>query len=104
MPRSRSWLGNGKQRFAQEGWAAVDSRSTAPQHSPHAYPSAAVKGVVRIRQRLAKRPVGHVGAPAMRQDLWRHRLLTPVPSVKTRKRWLKAAALLEAPAEPDTEA
>jgi hypothetical protein len=53
---------------------------------------------------LAKRPVGHVGAPAMRQDLWRHRLLTPVPSVKTRKRWLKAAALLEAPAEPDTEA
>jgi hypothetical protein len=104
IPRSRSWLGKWKQRFEQEGWAALDSRSTAPHHSPHAYPSAAVKVVVRIRQRLAKRPVGHVGAHAIRQELWRHRLLTPVPSVKTIKRWLKAAALLDAPAEPDKEA
>ena len=104
IPRSRSWLGKWKQRFAQEGWAALDSRSTAPHHSPHAYPSAAVKVVVRIRKRLAKRPVGHVGAHAIRQELGRHRLLTPVPSVKTIKRWLKAAALLDSPAEPDKEA
>jgi hypothetical protein len=53
---------------------------------------------------LAKSPVGHVGARAIRQDLWRHRLLTPVPSVKTRKRWLKAAALIDSPAEPHKEA
>lgn len=104
IPRSRSWLGKWKQRFEQEGWAALDSRSTAPHHSPHAYPSAAVKVVVRIRKRLAKCPVGHIGAHAIRQELWRHRLLTSVPAVKTIKRWLKAAALLDAPAEPDTEA
>jgi hypothetical protein len=104
IPRSRSWLCKWKQRFAQEGWAAVDSRSKAPHHSPHAYPSAAVKVVVRIRQRLAKSPVGHVGARAIRQELWRHRLVTPVPAVKTIKRWLKAAALIASPSEPDTEA
>ena len=103
IPRSRSWLGKWKQRFAQEGWKALDSRSTAPHHSPHAYPSAAVKVVVRIRKRLAKHPVGHVGAHAIRQELGRHRLLRPVPSVKTIKRWLKAAALLAAPAELATE-
>src|SRR5262245_38283472 len=104
IPRSRSWLGKWKQRFAHEGWAALDSRSTAPQHSPHAYPAEVVKVVVRIRQRLAQSPVGHVGARAIRQELVRHRLLTPVPSVKTIKRWLKAAALIVSPAEPDTEA
>lgn len=104
IPRSRSWLGKWKQRFEQEGWEALDSLSKAPHHSPHAYPSAAVKVVVRIRQRFAQSPVGHVGARAIRQELGRHRLLTPVPSVKTIKRWLKAAALIASPAEPVTEA
>jgi putative transposase len=104
IPRSRSWLGKWKQRFEQEGWAALDSRSKAPHHSPHAYPAAAVKVVVRIRQRFAKSAIGHVGAQAIRQEVLRHRLLTPVPSVKTIKRWLKAAALIEAPAQPAKEA
>jgi hypothetical protein len=104
IPRSRSWLCKWKQRFEQEGWAALDSRSKAPHHSPHAYPSAAVKVVVRIRQRLVKSAIGHVGARAIRQELLRHRLLTPLPSVKTIKRWLKAAALIDAPAAPDKEA
>ena len=103
IPRSRSWLGKWKQRFEHEGWAAVDSRSKAPHHSPHAYPSAAVKVVVRIRQRLAQSAIGHVGAHAIRQEVLRHRLLTPVPSVRTIKRWLKAAALIDSPAEPDKE-
>jgi hypothetical protein len=104
IPRSRSWLCKWKQRFAQEGWEGLDSRSTAPHHSPHAYPAAAVKVVVRIRTRVAKSAIGHIGARAIRQELWRHRLLTPVPSVKTIKRWLKDAALIDAPAVPDQEA
>ena len=104
IPHSRAWLGKWKQRFAQAGWEALDSRSKAPHHSPHAYPAEVGKGVVRIRQRLAKSPVGHVGARAIRQELVRHRLLTPVPSVKTLKRWLRAADLIASPAEPVTEA
>jgi hypothetical protein len=82
----------------------VDSLAKAPPHSPHAYPSEAVKVVVRIRQRFAQRPVGPVGARAIRQELWRHRWLTPVPAVKTIKRWLKEAALIASPSEPVTEA
>ena len=104
IPRSRSWLGKWKQRFAHEGWEAVDSLAKAPHHSPHAYPPEAVKVVVRIRRRLAQSPVGHVGARAIRQELLHHRLLTPVPSVKTIKRWLKAAALIASRSEPDQEA
>jgi hypothetical protein len=104
IPRSRSWLCKWKQRFDQGGWEALDSLAKAPHHSPHAYPSAAVKVVVRIRKRFAQSPVGHVGAHAIRQELLRHRLLTPVPSVKTIKRWLKAADLMASPSEPDTEA
>jgi hypothetical protein len=104
IPRSRSWLCKWKQRFEQEGWVALDSRSKAPHPSPHAYPAAAVKVVVRIRKRFAKSAIGHVGARAIRQELVRHRLLTPAPSVKTIKRWLQAAALIEAPAAPDKEA
>jgi transposase len=104
IPRSRSWLGKWKQRFAHEGWEALDSLAKAPHHCPHAYPSEAVKVVVRIRKRFAKSPVGYVGAHAIRQELLRHRLLTPVPSVKTIKRWLKAADLIASPAEPDREA
>jgi hypothetical protein len=103
IPRSRSWLGKWKQRFEHEGGAAVDSRAKAPHHSPPASPSAAVKVVVRIRQRLAQSALGHVGAHALRQEVLRHRLLTPVPSVRTIKGWLKAAALIDSPAEPDKE-
>jgi transposase len=104
LPRSRSWLGKWKQRFAHEGWEALDSLAKAPHHSPHAYPSEAVKVVVRIRKRFAQSPVGHVGARAIRQELVRHRLLTPVPSLKTITRWLKAADLIASPSEPDPEA
>ena len=104
LPRSRSWLGKGKQRFEQEGWAAVDSRSTAPHHSPHAYPSAAVKVVVRIRPRLAKRPVGHVGPRAIQHELVQCRLLNPPPGLTTIKRWLKAAGVIDSPAEADKAA
>jgi hypothetical protein len=104
IPRSRSWLCKWKQRFEQEGWAALDSRSKAPHPSPHAYPLAAVKVVVRIRRRFAKSPVGHVGARAIRHEVWRHRWLTPVPSVKTITRWLKAADLMASRSEPDPEA
>jgi len=104
IPRSRPWLFKWKQRFEQAGWEALDSLSKAPHHSPHAYPSAAVKLVVRIRKRLEKSRVGFVGARAIRQELLRRRLLKPAPSVKTIKRWLKAADLIAAPAEPDKEA
>jgi hypothetical protein len=83
IPPSRPWLFKWKQRFEQAGWEALDSLSKAPHHSPHAYPSAAVKLVVRIRKRLEKSRVGFVGARAIRQELLRRRLLKPAPSVKT---------------------
>lgn len=100
IPRSRFWLFKWKQRFEREGWQALDSLSKAPQHSPHEYSSAAVKLVVRMRKRLEKSTVGLVGARALQQELRRHRLLNPLPSLSTIKRWLKNAGLLGVPSQP----
>ncbi|MCA1606289.1 MAG: integrase core domain-containing protein [Acidobacteria bacterium] len=104
IPRSSSWLFKWKKRFEQDGWKALDSLSKAPHHFPHAYPSAAVKLVVRLRKRFEKSTVGHIGAGAIRKEMVRHRLIHPVPSVKTIKRWLKAADLIDPQAEPSEKA
>jgi hypothetical protein len=104
IPRSRSWLFKWKKRFEEDGWGALDSLSKTPHHSPQAYSAAAVKLVVRLRQRFEKSSVGHRGASAIRKELLRRRLIKPVPTVKTIKRWLQAAGLVSPPAAPDKEA
>src|SRR5262245_32773310 len=62
IPHSRSWLFKWKKRFEEKAWEALDSFSKAPQHSPQAYPLEVVKLVLRIRKRLEKSAVGHVGS------------------------------------------
>ena len=104
IPRSRSWLGTWKQRFAQQGRPALDSLPTAPHHSPQSYPSEVVKLVVRVRKRLEKSVAGHVGPRAIQHELVQCRLLNPPPGLTTIKRWLKAAGVIDSPAEADTAA
>jgi Winged helix-turn helix len=87
--RSSSWLFKWKQRFEQDGWAALDPASHAPQHSPQQYSSDTVKLVVHIRRRLEKAQAGLIGPRAIRQELRRHHRLRPVPSLATIKRWLR---------------
>lgn len=102
IPRSPSWLFKWKQRFEQDGWQALDSQSKAPLSSPQQYSAEAVKLVLRIRQRLEKSQAGLVGAFAIQQEIRRKRLLKPVPSLASIKRWLKDAGLVDA--EPELEA
>ncbi len=99
IPRSRFWLFKWKKRFEQKGWQALDSLSKAPHHSPHEYSSKAVKLVVRLRKRMEKSTAGLICARAIQQELRRHRLLHPLPSLSTIKRWLKDAGLIGAPTE-----
>ena len=87
--RSSSWLFKWKQRFEQDGWAALDRASHAPQHSPQQYSADTVQLVVRIRRRLEKAAVGLIGPRAIQQDLRRHHRLRPLPSLATLKRWLR---------------
>jgi predicted nucleic acid-binding Zn ribbon protein len=77
IPRSRAWLFKWQQRFATQGWAALDSLSKAPRASPHAYPPHLVRLVLQVRQRLEKQTVGLISARAIQRELReRHRLHT----------------------------
>ena len=94
IPRSRSWLYKWKRRFAEEGFAALDSLDKAPHHSPHEYPPHVVALVLRIRQRLQRASVGLVGARAIRRELKQRHARTRVPGLTSINRWLKEAGLV----------
>ena len=87
--RSSSWLFKWQKRFEQDGWAALDSSSRAPQHSPQQYSSDTMKLVARIRRRLEKAAAGLIGPRAIREELRRYHRLRPLPSLATIKRWLR---------------
>jgi putative transposase len=100
IPRSRAWLFKWKQRFEQDAWPALDSRSTAPLSSPQQHSAAAVKLVLRLRRRLEQSKVGLVGPFEIQQEIRRKRLLKSVPSLASIKRWLKDAGMVGAEPEP----
>jgi len=100
IPRRREWLRKWRLRYEQEGWAGLESRSRRPQTSPQAYTRKARTVVVNLRRKLVRRPVGVVGARAVRQEILRCRLLRDVPSAATIKRWLKEAGLIKTASPP----
>ncbi len=83
VPRSRSWIYKWQKRFELFGLAAAQGAKKTPHHSPHAYPSAVVRTILSLRQRLQKERVGLVGAKAIRRELKRRRLVTHLPSLST---------------------
>jgi transposase len=103
IPRSRAWLFKWKQRFEEQGWAALDSLPRTPLHSPQAYLRDAVQWVVRIRRRLEKQTAGQVSARAIQQELRRRRLLSDIPSESTIKRWLQQAGVITQAAAAEQE-
>lgn len=99
IPRSRSWLYKWKQRFEEEGFAALDGLDTAPHHSPHEYPHQVVALVLRIRHRLQRASVGLVGARSIRRELKQRHALKRVPGLTSINRWLKEAGLVDTSVE-----
>lgn len=102
VPRSRSWIYKWQKRFELFGRAAAMGAKKTPRHSPHAYPPAVVHTILTLRKRLQKETVGLVGAKAIRRELKRRRLVTPLPSLSTINRLLKAHGLI-ATRTSDTE-
>ncbi|MCA1606510.1 MAG: hypothetical protein LC775_13815 [Acidobacteria bacterium] len=102
IPRSRSWIYKWKQRFAEQGFAALDCLNKAPHHSPHEYPHQVVTLVLRIRHRLQRASVGLVGARSIRRELKQRHALKRVPGLTSINRWLKEAGLVDTSvAEPE---
>ena len=93
IPRSPAWLFKWKQRFAQDGWQALDSLPKTPLHSPQAHARETVALVLGLRKRLEKSAVGLSGPRAIQQEILRRRLLKALPSLASIKRWLKDADL-----------
>lgn len=91
IPRSRSWLFKWKRRFQEQGFEALDSLSKTAKHLPHKYDQRIRQTVVRVRKRLQKQSVGLCGWQAVFTQLKRERLVTPLPSVSSIKRWLREA-------------
>jgi putative transposase len=102
IPRGRTWLYKWWQRFKQKGWESLAGESCRPKQSPHAYNRHARAVVLRVRRYLQHRPVGLIGARAIRQEVRTHDLLQPVPALSTIKRWVKEAGLINAPPPPST--
>jgi hypothetical protein len=102
IPRGRTWLFRWQQRFVQEGWHGLQSRSRRPKRVLQEYPVQAHTVVIKVRQTSEKRPVGLIGARAVRHEIKRHKLLQPVPALATINRWLRAAGMSKAgsPAPP----
>jgi hypothetical protein len=94
IPRSRSWLYKRKQRFDQDGFAALDSQPKAPRFSPQGYDSRVRALALNLRKRFTRAVAGLVGARAIRRELRHQHRLKRLPSLATINRWLKAAALI----------
>ena len=104
IPRSRAWLFKWKERFEEQGWAALDSLPKTPRSSPQRYSARLVRLVIQVRRRLEKQTVGLVSARAIQRELHqRHRLRT-IPAQTTIKRWLREQGLSAASAAAEVEA
>ena len=93
IPRKREWLRKWWQRFITRGWKGLLDQSRRPRHTPQAYNHQAHTLVLGLRRALEQRQVGLVGARAIQQEIRDQRLLQPVPSLATIKRWLHSAGI-----------
>ncbi len=91
IPRSRSWLFKWKERFARDGWRALDSGSKAPGNSPQQHSEDTLELVLRIQDRLEKSDIGLIGPRQIQAEINRQHLMKSPPSLASIKRWLKEA-------------
>jgi hypothetical protein len=97
IARSRAWLFKWQRRFEAESWEGLKSQSRQPRSSPQAYVARARTIVSRVRRSLERRRVGLIGPLAVQEEIERHRLLKPVPSLTTIYLWLKQEGLISRP-------
>ena len=95
VPRSLGWIHKWQQRYANAGWAGLNSQSHRP-HQATGYSASVRQVVLRVRHQLVKRKVGRlIGTRAIQREIRRGRLLPKCqrPSRPTIQRILRAAQL-----------
>lgn len=95
LGRSRSWAYKWKNRYEEDGWAGLQSRSRTPKHVPNRTPSEVCDEIFRIRSQLEanaanKDSLGYIGAHAIYGRLDSDGI-APLPAVSTIERILHQA-------------
>ncbi len=97
LGRSVSWVYKWQQRYEQEGWAGLHSRSRAPKHSPNRLPASVRQRVRESRSELeaeaaAREGLRYIGSPAVQTRL-KKKEVSRIPSTASIERILRAAAM-----------
>jgi hypothetical protein len=95
LKRSVSWAYKWRDRFGNEGWEGLHSRSRAPKHSPTRTPKRICHAVLALRSELEaaaeeKDSLGYIGANAIYGQL-KAQGMGKVPSIPTIERILRKA-------------
>jgi len=107
LGRSLAWVYKWQARFAREGWAGLQSRSRAPHHPARRIPDTTRQAIRQARSELeaeAAQPdtLCYAGARAILGRL-RQRRVTPLPSLSTIEREVRAAGMTRPPPPPPSE-
>jgi|SRR5271157_426178 len=97
LERSPAWVRKWCKRFQEAGWDGLQSRSRAPQHSPHQLPQRVRQAIRRVRSELeaeARKPgkLSYVGSHAIRARLQRKHI-QPLPGISSIERELRSAGM-----------
>jgi hypothetical protein len=103
IPRKREWLRKWWRRVTRLGWQGLHDRSRRPVHTPQADTQHAHSVVLTVRPAVEQPQIGLVGAQAVMQEIRDHRLLEPIPSLATIKRWLHTAGITQPRSEEQPE-
>ncbi len=101
LNRSVSWVYKWQTRFEQESWLGLQGRSCRPHHHGRCIAPQMRQAILHIRSELeaeawAGNRLKYIGAPVIRDRL-HQKELTPLPSLRTIERVLRAGGMLPGP-------
>jgi len=102
LERSRQWVNKWWQRFRDQDWAGLKSKSRKPHHAHSVYPQSVRRLIGVARRALERAAVGLIGPNAIREKLRRWRV-RPLPSRATIGRELHLQGLTRPLSIPCTD-
>jgi len=97
LDRSETWVRKWQERYAQEGWVGLNSRSNRPHHIPGETPEEVKAAIRKARSELeaeasSGKGLKYIGGQAIRTRL-KEASITPLPSIPTIERVIRAAGM-----------
>lgn len=104
LNRSLGWVCKWKQRYEEDGWQGLKDRSRAPTKHGNQLPTAVKKAIIQARleveaDAMLGKGLKYIGGQAIRTRL-KQQKVTPLPSVPTIERVIRAAGMTKAKSKP----